>query len=369
MKSIKICAVLAAFLLALLGSGCEEEVAAPIITQVSPEFGPAESLVTFEGMNLANLISMEFNGTPLNFNTAYNSDNALLFRIPTSLETGDYVVRFTTAGGSVETDFRVTLEAPEIFSFDRESASVGEELTIYGKNFFEPLEVYFFDSIPATIVTASEDSIVAIVPEASTQGPVTVVANGGVALSPVRFFQTNEILVNDFDGNGLRANTQFWAFSSTLDQNANTAIHSSNPEPISDNFLKISGRDDLNIGFIGSVTSPTFDQDVFDNFGIRTSLSNTLFRMDVNNNGFDDTRMIIVLKERNGSPNDFSREILLDDNGWQAIELPLTRFQDIDGNLIDPVKVMSVRFILFDSEDTNNQFEANIDNIRFAEIL
>lgn len=359
------------FLVLVLGflAGCEGDPPPPVVTSVTPAFGSPESLIAFEGMHLGKLTSLRFNEEEVNFNTAYNSDNALLFRIPVDMEIGDYVLTFTTDGGSDQVDFRVTREAPQIFGFARESGQVGEPFIIYGENFFEPLEVYFTDSVRATIISSSPDSIVVIIPDQIEQGPVTVVANGGVALSPVRFFQVNEILVNDFDGNGVRSETNLWAFSSRLTFNAATAVQNSNPEPISGNFLKLAGRDALGIKFIGSATSHSFDAEVFPNFGITTTLSNTLIEMDVNTNNHPDTRVIIVLRERDGSTNDFSREIVLNRTGWRKISQPLSRFSDISGNLIDPSKIVSVRLILFDSEDTGSPFEANIDNLRFVEIL
>ncbi|MEM9259418.1 MAG: glycan-binding surface protein [Bacteroidota bacterium] len=359
------------FLLLSLGfiTSCEEDPPPPVIMSVTPAFGSPETLITFEGMHLGNLTSLMFNDRVVNFNNAYNSDNALLFRIPTDMEIGEYVLTFSTAGGADQVDFRVTREAPQIFSFASESGQVGEPFTIYGENFYEPLEVYFTDSVRAEILTSSTDSIVVAVPEQAEQGLITVVANGGVTRSPVRFFQVNEILVNDFDGNGVRSATNFWAFSSGLDYNANTAIQNSSPSPTEDNFLKLAGKDDLGIGFIGAATTHSFDTDVFTNFGITTDLANTLLELEVNTNGHPATRLILVLRERDGSANDFSREIILDRSGWQTISQPLSRFQDIDGNLIDPTKVATIRLILFDTEATGSQFEANIDNLRFIEIL
>jgi len=355
----------------LILSSCEEDPPPPIITSVTPEFGAAESLIIFEGMHLAGIKTLTFNGEITNFNTAYNSDVALLFRIPTSMEIGEYEVEFTTDGGSTSVPFRVTLEAPEVFSFNESMGEVGEEITMYGKNFFEPLEVYFtaeVDSVQAQIVNHSPDSIRVIVPDGAVAGFVTLVANGGGAQSPTRFSVVDKIPVNDFDGNGARSDTEMWNFLPGS-PTATRTVTDLNPIGIDGNFLKLKGRDDGAIGFISSLTSPSADPNEFLNFGIRTATENTLLEFNINNNGQTDTRLIIVLKERDGSNRDFSYEFGVDETGWNRVSLPLTRFQDVDGNLIDATKVKSIRFILFDTESTGSDFEVNIDNLRFVEIL
>ncbi len=341
----------------------------PIITSVDPAFGPAETLVTFEGENLANILELRFNDQVVNFNTAYNSDNALLFRTPENLPLGDHVVTFETEGGTATTEFRVTLEAPEIYRFEPESADVGEEITIYGENFFEPLEVYFFDSIQAEIIMQWEDSVRVVVPSGVQKGPVTVVANGGIARSPVQFFSTNTILINDFDGNGVRSETNSWIFVGSVDQNADTAVQNMNPAPYDGDYLKLTGADDLNIGWIGGCENHSWDTDVFENYGITTSNNNTLFEMDVHVNGNEHTYVIIIMLERDGSPNDFAHQIQVTGEGWQKISLPLNRFSDLNDVLVDPAKIKTVKLHLNNTDDVNSALELNVDNMQFIEIL
>lgn len=359
------------FLLAFVGillSNCEE-VPSPELISLTPSFGPAGTLVTFEGVNMGNILEMKFSDQVINFNTAYNSDNALLFRIPENIPLGEHIVTLETEGGMVTTEFRVTLDPPEIFGFTPESADVGQTVKIYGENFFDPVSVYFFDSIQANVVSLSEDSIEVIVPEGVQKGNITVVANGGVALSPIQFFSTNTILVNDFDGNGLRAETNKWIFVGSVDQNGNTAVQNSSPSPFEGNYLKLSGRDEFGIGWIGGAENHTWDTDVFETFDIRTSNNNTLFEMDVHSNGRDHTHVLIVLLEKDGSRNDFTHQIKVSGNSWKHISLPLNRFKDLNDVLIDPAKIKTVKIHLNNVENSNLPLEINVDNIKFVEIL
>ncbi|MFK7932206.1 MAG: glycan-binding surface protein [Saprospiraceae bacterium] len=350
--------------------GCEKDVPAPVVTAVSPIFGPAETLVTFEGENLGNLQSVSFSGQEVNFNTAYNSDIALLFRIPTNIPLGDHDVVFTTKGGQSTIQFRVTLDPPEVFRVSPESGAPGDLISIVGKNFFEPIEVYFADSVQAEIVHQSPDSLSVIVPENVEKGRITVTANGGDALSPKNFFTVNEIYVNDFDGRGLRAETNRWIFRGNINESPVNAVQSSNPDPLDGNFLKVSGKDDLDITWIGGVQSNFgFPGDEFSTFGIEVPARDVVLEMDLNSNGRRDTHIILILLEKDGSPNDFTQQVKVDWTGWQTVSIPLARFTDFNGVTIDPAKIKVVKIDLIDDDNTDETLEVNIDNIRFTEIF
>lgn len=350
-------------------ASCREEVGPPVIQSINPVFGPAETLVTFEGVNLGNIKELKFSDQVINFNNAYNADNALLLRIPMSLPLGEHVVTITTDGGSATTNFRVTLDPPEIFNFSPASAAVGEQVTIKGKNFFEPLSIWFFDSIPANIINFAPDSVVVEVPEGVEKGRISMFANGGFSRSPVNFFTVNPILINDFDGNGLRSETDKWIFRGSIDQDKNTAVQNRVPDPINGNYLKLSGKDDLNISWIGGAENHTWDVMEFETFGITTDANNTLIEMDLNNNGRTNTNIILVLLEKDGSVNDFTAQVKVDWEGWKRFSLPLNRFQDLNDFVVDPAKVKTIKIQLIDADDSNEKLEINVDNLRFVEIL
>jgi len=145
---------------AFLLAACGKEVGPPVIESIEPAFAPAEALVTIQGANLANIKEVKFSDQVINFNNAYNADNALLLRIATNVPLGEHIISLTTDGGTATTNFRVTLEPPEIFNFTPASAAVGEQVTIKGKNFYEPLTAWFFDSVQAEIVSLAPDSMV-----------------------------------------------------------------------------------------------------------------------------------------------------------------------------------------------------------------
>jgi hypothetical protein len=209
------------------------------------------------------------------------------------------------------------LDAPQVYRIAPETAQVGETVTIYGTNFFPPLEVFFFDSVQAQIVSTQADSIIkVIVPSGVTKGKITVVCNGQDTLSPNPFYTQSPILVNDFDGNGLRAQTNKWIFVGSVDQNAANAVQNANPAPINNNFLKLSGKDAQNITWIGGAQSNFgFPGDAFTTYGITSTAENTLLEMDINNNGKTKTHVVFILLEKDGSFNDFTYKIPISETG------------------------------------------------------
>lgn len=353
-------------LIAIFIFSCEKE--PPSVETFTPDFGPAETLITVEGMHFNELIAIDFNdGVDADFNPSFGTGEALLFRVPENAPLGDNMVRIETDHGVTEFPFRVTLKPPSVSISYPETANIGESVTILGENFYEPLEVLFFDSIAGNILFSAEDSIVVEVPQGVTKGRINVKANGGSALTPTLFFTTTQILVNDFDGEGVRSETNKWIFYGAIDQNANTAIQNTNPLPIDNNYLKISGTDPGTV-WIGGCESHSWDTDQFEVFDLSSSINDTYLSIDVNSNGRDKTHLIIVLAERDGSPNDFTTTVPVDWAGWETVELPLNKFTDIDGFPIDPTKIKTVKLHLYNELNSTFPLEVNVDNIQFVQV-
>ncbi len=345
------------------------QIGEPVITSYEPEFGEEATLITVLGSNFEDLTAINFDEeVAANFNPSFGTNDALLFRVPPDAPLGENMVEIITEHGKTSFPFRVTLQAPSIFDFYPKSANQGSEVTILGKNFFEPLEVLFFDSIAGNIKFAQADSIVVEVPAGVEKGRIKVKANGGSSITPELFFSTEEILVNDFDGNGIRNETTKWLFYGSIEQNAMDAIQSSMPDPVDGNFLKLSGFDSGG-AWVGGTESHSNDPMVFDVFEIKSNINDTFVEMDINNNGNDDTHLIIVLAERNGSFNDFTETIAIDWDGWETINIPLNRFLDINGATPDPQKIRTIKMHLFNELGSNQKMEVNLDNIKFIQIL
>jgi hypothetical protein len=352
-------------LISILVISCGEK-PAPFVAKFKPAFGPEKTLITVTGMDFEGITSIKFDdGVNADFNPSFGTDSALLFRVPPDAKLGNNMITITTETGEVSFPFRVTLEAPEVEDFRPKSANLGGRITILGKNFFEPLEVLFFDSIAGNIVYHDPDSIIVEVPANVKKGRLKVKANGGSSLTGELFFSTLEILVNDFDGKGVRSETNKWQFYGFIDQqNAAAAIQKTNPIPVSGNFLKITGKD-IGSQWIGGTENHTNDVDVFKAFNILSDVNNSFIEMDINSNGSQKTHLILVLAERNGSPNDFTHTIQLDWTGWKKVRIPLNRFKDVNGATVNTEKIKAVKLHLYNELKITSKLEANIDNLKF----
>lgn len=359
-------------------SGCDE-VDPPELISLDPEMGPRETLVVMKGNNLAEIREMTFNGEPIPFNTAYNSDVALLFRIPKDIPLGEKLVRVMTDGGSFETTYTVTEDPPIVPRFFPRTANPGDLVTLIGENFFEPpLEVTFktgefvnnrwTDSLQAEIVFAAEDSLIVVVPEGAKTGFIRVVANGGTAQTGRTFQLFQRLLLTDFDGNGEIPNDA-WTLTGFTDQaNGAPLFRSTLPAGIDGQFMQIKGTDALGTVWIGGPETP--GGATVDSFGITTPPANTFLEFDVNSNGRTNTYLEVILGEFGNNKSYGHRLIRLSDTGWTRFKLPFSNFFDnIDNSVVDPGLMNQIKFHLHDRDDTNQRIEANIDNIEVVESI
>jgi len=354
----------------LLLSACDDTPDAPAFISIDPVFGPEKTLVVLKGENLADIRELTFNDEPIIFNTAYNSDVALLFRVPVGTPLGAKRLGVHTDGGSFEVEFRVTQDPPVIAEFTPRTADIGDTIALLGENFYPPLEVFFpteTDSALAQITYESIDSVRVIVPPNTVEGMIHMYANGGDTLSPVNFFLLKRELVTDFDGNGLRPDNSTLFFRGFTDQQNDpaSAIRRSLPAPVSENFLQLSGTDNLGTIWLGG--AETDNSQGVEIFGITTDPDKTFLEMDVNNNGREDSYLLLVLREQGGSFSDFTASVKIDDPGWNKISIPLVRFRDVNNLVIDPTKVFQIKFHLEDRDETGGRIEVNIDNVEFVE--
>ena len=373
----RLAGALAAALLLTLGTACGGE--EPIVTSVEPSFAPADSLVIVQGEHLEGIKEMRFDGQLVNFNTAYNADQALLFRVPRNVAPAEYTVTVETEDGVASFPFRVSEAAPKIIELGQEQASLGEVIKISGENFFEPLQVFFsggldgdmrpLDSVPGEVVSATPDLICARVPDNARAGRIFVIANGGLARSPSPLRVVNAILLTDFDGGGIRPSIDsYFSSSRGLDQNPRDLttfirVHDS-PEPLDGQWLKLSGTRNAN-ALIGGISLPRRGEPL----GIVTPPERTLVTFDVNNGGREETFLKVLLTDTEGNDYDLlTGGLRIDGEGWQRVSAPFNRF-NLAGAPVDPSQIIGVRFFLFDEDNVGVPMEVNIDNVAIAEVL
>ena len=350
----------------LLLQSCQKP--SPVIDSYSPNFGPPETLITVKGENFIDITQLNFNdGVPADFNPSYGAEHAILFRVPEDAPLGDNTIVLETAGGTLEFPFRVTLEAPKLLDFYPDAAPIGSTITFVGENFFEPLEILFFDSIPGEIIVLTDDSLVVRVPEGAEKGFLKIKANGGEVLTNKAFLPTIDHLVSDFDGNGIHADASQWLFYGNINETGMNAVQVDDPLAFNGNFLRMSGKDGDAI-WLGGFEHLSNNISEFNVYDISSDLNNSFLEFDYNNNGTEDTEISIILKQRDGSFNDFSTTVKIEGNGWIHKSLPLNRFEDIDGLTIDPQNIKVVKMHLVNPDNSNKDLEVNIDNLKFVEV-
>ena len=83
-------------------SSCKKEIhVTPSASKISPDSAAGGALLTITGSGLRNIESVVFDlgNVPVAFNPNFNTDNAVLFRVPTDANVGDQHIVFTTTSG------------------------------------------------------------------------------------------------------------------------------------------------------------------------------------------------------------------------------------------------------------------------------
>jgi hypothetical protein len=144
----KISSFITAFCLLLLFNACTKKETVTPTFQVSPAQGASKAVVTVTGAGLKDLRTIAFdNGNvTASFNPVFNTDGAIIFRVPNDAFPGDQHIVFTNANGyQYSLPFKV-LGLPTVISVDNYNFKEGTILTITGKNLDDVNDVRFTGS-------------------------------------------------------------------------------------------------------------------------------------------------------------------------------------------------------------------------------
>lgn len=199
---------------------------APVITSFTPASGEVGAAVTITGTNLANPVSVKFNGVAAAVNSS--SSTRIDTNVPAGATTGSITV--TTAGGTASsTTFTVqptvvTPAAPVILSFTPSAGIIGAAVTISGSNFSSP--TVKFNGTSAAISSSTSTSISTSVPTGASSGTITVTTSGGTATSSTSFTVQKAITITGCNptvvGAGDTLTISGTNFSTILSQNTVT---------------------------------------------------------------------------------------------------------------------------------------------------
>lgn len=193
MKKFKLKAllgVLTVFTIALFVSCSDDDSSGsggqPVIESVSlaqndslVEQGYANNMYIVRGKGFTGTRKIYFNETDTYFNSTLVTDNVILVTIDRDTPYADTVdeLKVVTNGGTAVYSFVVAPPAPEVLSFNPVNAAAGEEITIYGSYFLDP--VVTVGGVEAQIVSSTLTEIVAIMPADSDLKYLTVTTISG----------------------------------------------------------------------------------------------------------------------------------------------------------------------------------------------
>jgi YD repeat-containing protein len=101
--------------------------------------------------------------------------------------TGEAAVYEYDAAGNFTGIRRLTPNDLELLTFTPRQGAVGTPVTIYGTGFNQGVNSVSFNGLAASIVRSNIASVVALVPDGATTGPITVVTPRGAATSTAQF--------------------------------------------------------------------------------------------------------------------------------------------------------------------------------------
>ena len=135
--------------------------------QIYPGQGASKAVVTLTGSGLKDLRTITFDNGNINasFNPVFNTDEAVIFRVPDDANPGDQHIIFTNANGYQYTVPFKVLGLPTIISVDNYNFDEGSTITLTGKNLEDVSAVKFTGSSEvSSIVSKSATTLVITMP-------------------------------------------------------------------------------------------------------------------------------------------------------------------------------------------------------------
>lgn len=158
---------------------------------ISPDSASGGNLLTLTGSGLGGMVSIVFdNGNvPAGINTNFNTDNAILFRVPDTAYGGEQNIIFTKSNGQVlKVPFKV-LALATVTSVSTTDFVEGTTITLTGNNLDDVSSVVFTGtSTEATVVEKAHRSLVIKMPAFSGASSTLDITNGSGTITTSQKF-------------------------------------------------------------------------------------------------------------------------------------------------------------------------------------
>ena len=141
--------------------------------------GYADNMYIIRGKGFLGLQKVYFNDTDTYFNPSFVTDDVILVTIDrnTPYDNAPDEMKLVTTHGTGTYTFVVAPPAPILTSFNPVNAADGEQITIYGSFFLDP--VVTVGGVPAEVVSSTLTKIVAVLPPGSNHKYVSVTTISG----------------------------------------------------------------------------------------------------------------------------------------------------------------------------------------------
>lgn len=170
------------FAVVLLAVSCtKEKEINPNPAKIEPGEAAGNAVITLTGNDLKNVQTIKFDlgNVPATFNPNFNTDNALVFRVPAAANPGDQHIIFTTnTGYEFSIPFKV-LAVPALVSASINEWQAGDTIIIYGNYLATTTAVALTEdpSAPVTIISATTNALTIKLPASDVRSSKIVVTN------------------------------------------------------------------------------------------------------------------------------------------------------------------------------------------------
>ena len=167
-------------LLCVVNSCKKDELIKPTVNNVDPGSAAVNTTLTLTGSGLRDIISIVFDlgNVPVSFNPNFNTDNAIVFRVPANANSGDQNIIFKNkAGFQFQIPFKVLPLAVVSSAFPLEWEA-GNNITLTG-SYFESVDDVALETggEKATIVSKTATTLVIKMPTATASTSKLVIHN------------------------------------------------------------------------------------------------------------------------------------------------------------------------------------------------
>lgn len=157
----------------------------PVATKIMPDSAAGGAIVTLTGTGLGDIRSIVFEkqNVPAGFQPTLNTENVLIFRVPTDVLGGKQNIVFTNSAGNTLTVPFKALAYPTVSDASNYNFTKGSVITLTGNNFDDVTAVAIADSVKgisdaATVVSKSKTQLVVQMPTTTLSRGTLSITNG-----------------------------------------------------------------------------------------------------------------------------------------------------------------------------------------------